>query len=282
MLLALLSAALLDRTLEAKSTNTRTGSHGSSSRSSKSKRERNDVSTSSTPSVPITILREFPHDDQAFTQGLCFHNGELYEGTGLYGKSDLRKVDLETGKVLQSVPIARKFFGEGICVLNNKIYQITWKEKTGFVYDMDFKKLGSFDIGTDGWGLTTDGTSLILSDGSDSIFYMNPEDYKVHRTVKVKERYHGKYRSVFRINEMEFIDGYIYANIWGTTHIAIINPDTGIVLKWLTADNLQPPNPSAVENGIAFEPNSRRLFITGKLWPKLYEIQYEPISAAAP
>ena len=218
------------------------------------------------------VVNTYPHDPKAFTQGLVYYNGSFYEGTGMYGESELRKVEIKTGKVLQRVAIPEKYFGEGIALFDGKIYQITWKNKEGFIYDLNtFGRIGNFSYATEGWGLTQDGKSLILSDGSERLYFLNPKTLKPERSITVTLE--GK--AINNLNELEYIGGKIYANVWQTTQIVIIDPKTGIVeglidLRGLAL--LMPPS-ADVLNGIAYDAQNKRLFVTGKYWPYLFEIE---------
>jgi glutaminyl-peptide cyclotransferase len=226
------------------------------------------------------IVKTYPHDPKAFTQGLEFHDGVLYEGTG--GKepddffSSLRKVDFATGKVLQKYDIPREYFGEGITILRDKIYQLTWREMTAFEYDLkDFKLLRELRYTGEGWGLTNDGTNLIMSDGTHVIRFLDPQDFKTVRTIVVNDE-RGK--PVMQLNELEFVKGEIWANIWQTGWIVRIDPATGKLLGRVDmnklSDEVQDKDPHAdVLNGIAYDPAGDRLFVTGKLWPSLFEIK---------
>jgi glutamine cyclotransferase len=223
------------------------------------------------------IVRAYPHDPHAFTQGLVFVDGTLYESTGLEGQSSLRMVDLETGRVLQSQPVDSKYFAEGLTAWGSTLVQLTWESHVAFVYDrFSFRMLRTFSYSGEGWGLTQDGKSLILSDGSDTLRFFDPATFREVRRLAVKD--HGK--PVHEINELEFIHGKIYANIWHSDRIARIDPASGKVLGWidlkglLSADQLS--SPEAVLNGIAYDSAHDRLFVTGKLWPKLFEIQVVP------
>ena len=220
-----------------------------------------------------TVVNTYPHDHAAFTQGLLYLNGFLYESTGQYGQSSLRKVELKTGKVLQQVPVSGEFFAEGLALLNGKLYQLTWQSKTGFIYDLDtFKQTGQFFYQTEGWGLTTDGKSLILSDGSDQIRFIDPATFTVQRTINVRENN----QPVANLNELEFIKGEIYANIWQTDRIVRIDPKTGQVLRDYDLSGLLPDQDRVnadVLNGIAYDPDGDHLYVTGKYWPKLFEIK---------
>lgn len=242
----------------------------------------------SKPSGPVAmydyeIVKTYPHDPKAFTQGLEFHDGILYEGTG--GKdgddffSSLRKVDFSTGKVLQKYDIPREYFGEGITILGDKIYQLTWRQMTAFEYDLkDFKLLRELRYSGEGWGLTNDGTNLIMSDGTHVIRFVNPQDFKTVRTVVVNDE---KGKPVMQLNELEFVKGEIWANIWQTGWIVRIDPATGKLLGRIDlntlADDEQKKNEHAdVLNGIAYDAGADRLFVTGKFWPRLFEIKVNP------
>lgn len=229
------------------------------------------------PSVPtytFHIVRTYVHDREAFTQGLVFDGGILYEGTGLYGKSSLRKVDLETGKVMEKYELPAQYFGEGIAIYQDTIIQLTWKEKTGLVYDKNsFKLLRRFSYPTEGWGLTYDGKHLIMSDGSSILYFLDPRTFSIIGNIKVYENS----APVIRLNELEYVNGKIYANIWQTNNIAIIDPGSGQVSGWIDLSGLIKPQelsaPTDVLNGIAYDTDNDRLFVTGKLWPWLFEIK---------
>jgi glutamine cyclotransferase len=229
-----------------------------------------------TPARDYTVVNTYPHDRAAFTEGLFYLNGFLYESTGQYGQSSLRKVELKTGKVLQKRDIPGEFFGEGMAQLGGKLYQLTWRNQTGFVYDLNtFEPERQFFYPYEGWGLTTDGRSLILSDGSDKIRFIEPLTFSVQRTINVKEN--G--RPLPDLNELEYIKGEIYANIWKTDRIVRIDPTTGQVLGDYDLSGLLPEQYRAntdVLNGIAYDPDGDHLYVTGKLWPKLFEIKLKP------
>lgn len=231
------------------------------------------TSTASVPQYSYKIVKVFPHDPEAYTQGLVYKDGFLYEGTGLNGRSSLRKVRLESGEVLQRVDLPPEFFGEGIGFLGGKIFQLTWKAGTGFIYDArDFHLLRKFSYPGEGWGLTTDGHLLYMSDGTPEIRVLNPETLKEVRRIKV----HDGASPVQELNELEFINGEIFANIWQTDRIARISPRTGKVVGWIDLSGLLSPmyrrTPDAVLNGIAYDAQGKRLFVTGKLWPNVFEI----------
>ncbi len=223
------------------------------------------------------ILRTFPHDPNAFTQGLAYRDGFLYEGTGLNGRSSLRKVRLETGEVVQKLDISPEFFGEGIALLKDKIVQLTWQSHTGFVYDLnDFHLLRRFSYPGEGWGLAADGHEIFMSDGTPEIRVLNYE------TLAEKKRFtvHDGAEQIKELNELECVEGELFANVWQTNRIARISPQTGEVLGWIDLSGLLSPVyrlPSgAVLNGIAYDADRKRLFVTGKLWPNVFEIKLVP------
>ncbi|MBI5099363.1 MAG: glutaminyl-peptide cyclotransferase [Nitrospirae bacterium] len=233
--------------------------------------------SSSTPVFTYTIINTYPHDFHAFTQGLVFNDGLMYEGTGLKGQSTLRSIKLETGKILKVRKLSEEFFGEGITVYGNKIIQLTWQSHIGFIYDKDsFKLLKTFQYSTEGWGITHDGKQLIMSDGSANLYFLNPETLKETRRIEVRDQNN----LVIRLNELEYINGEIFANVWMTSRIAKIDPQTGRVTGWINLDGLSPFNGrderTRVLNGIAYDAKNDRLFVTGKLWPKLFEIKLVP------
>lgn len=226
------------------------------------------------PTYRYRIAHTYPHDPKAFTQGLIYLNGYLYERTGLEGQSTLRKVDLQTGKILQRYDLASDIFGEGLTNWKNTLVQLTWKKQTGFVYDRaTFHLLRTFRYTGEGWGLTQDGTNIIMSDGSSSLRFWDPQSFKEVKRIVVTD---GGVE-VHDLNELEYIHGQIYANVWQTDLIAIISPQTGHVTGWIDLTGLRPASTKAhsdaVLNGIAFDAAHNRLFVTGKLWPKLFEIQ---------
>ncbi|MEP6571010.1 MAG: glutaminyl-peptide cyclotransferase [Acidobacteriota bacterium] len=229
------------------------------------------------PTYGYEIVHVYPHDPNAFTQGLVFHNGDFLESTGEVGRSSLRRVEIGNSTVLQKVDVPEPYFAEGITLLKGKIYQLTWQHQLGFVYDgLSFEKTGEFNYSGEGWGLATDGESLILSDGTNHIRFLDPENFKVTRAIAVLD---GR-TAVEEINELEYVKGEIYANIWHADRIARIDPKTGKVIGWINLAGLLKPgevqDEEAVLNGIAYDEASGRLFITGKLWPKLFEIRLMP------
>jgi glutamine cyclotransferase len=240
------------------------------------------VSMNSRPSNSPTrytysVVNVYPHDENAFTEGLVFENGVLYESTGLYGNSTLRRVKLETGEILQVYPLPNQFFGEGITIFNNTIIQLTWQSHMGFVYDEhSFGLLREFSYPTEGWGITHDSSRLIMSDGTANLYFLDPETFQKVGQVEVRD----DNVPVTKLNELEFIKGDIYANIWGEEKIAIINPLTGQVKCWIDLTGLRDPNKqdaNSVANGIAYDPKGDRIFVTGKMWPKLFEIKLTPL-----
>ncbi|RYD55807.1 MAG: glutaminyl-peptide cyclotransferase [Sphingobacteriales bacterium] len=237
-----------------------------------------------TPAIPYQIVNEFPHDKAAFTEGLQYVDGSLYESTGEYGSSDIRKTELKTGKVLQSQKLDDKYFGEGLTVLNGKIYQLTYKEKTGFVYNQaTLKQLQTFTFDTgEGWGMTNDGANIIYSDGTSKLYFLDPATLKEVKRIDVND----SYGSVTYINELEYIKGYIYANQWQTDFIYKIDPASGKVVGKADLRNLRErtgipalgaggEDGPEVMNGIAYDAAGNRIFITGKYWPKLFEIKLD-------
>jgi glutamine cyclotransferase len=223
-----------------------------------------------------TPVAEYPHDAGAFTQGLQFVNGELIEGTGLNGQSSLRRVTLETGAVQQRLDLPPEYFGEGVTVFDGRIFQITWQNRIGFVYDAaTFTQAQTFTYTTEGWGLTHDGQRLILSDGTPTLYTLDPQTLQQSPLITVTDAT----GPITLLNELEYINGYVYANVWRTDRIAKILPETGEVVAWLELSGLRPAeasSPEAVLNGIAYDAENDRLFVTGKLWPKLFEIKLRP------
>lgn len=225
----------------------------------------------------IKVIKEYPHDTGAYTQGLFFHDGEFYESTGLNGKSSFRKVELKTGKVLRKLDFNKKYFGEGSVILGDRMYMLTWTNRVAFVYDAaTLEYIKTYSYPKEGWGLTTDGKSLVASDGSSRIYFLSP-DFKLERSISVK--LDGK--PVRYLNELEWIDGKIWANVYTTDLILIIDPVSGAVegridCSGLLPEKLRTPD-TDVLNGIARDPADGRIYITGKNWPKLYEIELVPV-----
>jgi glutaminyl-peptide cyclotransferase len=227
------------------------------------------------PVFSATVLNIYPHDSQAFTQGLEFHARYLYESTGIAGQSSLRRVALESGKALKKIDLSPEYFGEGLTVFRGKIYQLTWLSKKGFVYDpQTFKMIGSFHYETEGWGLTHDNKFLIMSDGTNRLQFIEPTTFQVVKTIDV---YSGK-EAVANLNELEYIDGQIYANVWHSQTIARIDPASGNVRSWIDLAALAAREQHGSEdvlNGIAYDQERRRLFVTGKHWAHLIEIKID-------
>jgi glutaminyl-peptide cyclotransferase len=226
------------------------------------------------PTHDYEVVRVYPHNTDAFTQGLEYRDGKLFESTGGEGESSLRLVALENGKVLDKVDVPMPYFAEGLTLLKGKIYQLTWQNQVGFIYDANtLSKIGQFNYQGEGWGLTNDGQSLILSDGTNQIRFLDSGTFKVTKTIAVRE---GN-RPIDNLNELEYLNGEIYSNIWHQDVIAIINPQTGGVNGWIDLKGLlqqgEVSDPEAVLNGIAYDAASQRVFVTGKLWPKLFEIR---------
>ncbi|HKP71485.1 MAG TPA: glutaminyl-peptide cyclotransferase [Pyrinomonadaceae bacterium] len=227
------------------------------------------------PVYSYKIKHAWPHDTQAFTQGLIFLDGVLWESTGQYGSSSLRKVELKTGKVIKMIPVPRDYFAEGMTVFQGKVFQLTWQSHKGFIYDpATFQKQGEFAYPTEGWGLTHDGESLIMSDGSNLIRFLDPTTFQTTRVLSVIDE-GGE--PVSHLNELEYVKGEIYANIWQTDRIVRVDPKSGKILGWIDLTGLlsdaERTDESDVLNGIAYDAKDHRLFVTGKLWPKLYEIE---------
>jgi glutamine cyclotransferase len=223
-----------------------------------------------------TVVNAYPHDAEAFTEGLVFTKGFLYESTGLYGNSTLRRVELATGRILQLHALDARFFGEGLTISGNRLIQLTWQSQTGFEYDKDtFELLREFSYPTEGWGITYDGTRLIMSDGTASLYFLDPENFQKIGQVQVHDA-----GSVTNLNELEYIRGEVYANIWKEDKIAIINPQTGLVRAWVNLSGIynSDQDPDKVLNGIAYDSEEDRLFVTGKMWPTLFEIKLVPSS----
>ncbi|WP_299109415.1 glutaminyl-peptide cyclotransferase [uncultured Tenacibaculum sp.] len=249
----------------------------------KSKKVNNTIEVLATnpPKVySYKIINTYPHDKKAYTQGLEYKDGVLYETTGKRGRSTLRKVDIKTGEVLQKIDLNKKYFGEGMTIFNNKIFWLTWQARKGFIYDLEsFKELGSFDYNNsnEGWGLTHNNTELIKSDGTNKIWFLNPKNQTEKRSIQV---YTNKY-PIDNLNEIELIDGKIYANKWQQNSIVIINPNTGEVdgvadlngLRDIVSKDQTLEPQDDVLNGIAYDAENKRLFVTGKHWGKLFEIE---------
>ncbi len=225
----------------------------------------------------FNVVATYPHDDAAFTQGLVYHDGLLYEGTGLYGRSSLRIAELSTGDIIEQVGLPDDYFGEGMTIIGDLVYLVTWRENIGFVYSVDdLTEIRSFSYSGEGWGLTHDGNHLILSNGSSTLSFLDPETFQVVRTVDVT--YDDEH--VSNLNELEYADGVVYANIWHLDQIVMIEPANGAVIGWIDLDGIQDHLDSTegidVLNGIAYNYNTGRLLVTGKLWPNVFEIELVP------
>ena len=238
--------------------------------------------TTASHTIPVftyKVVDAYPHDPAAFTEGLVLDNETLYEGTGLYGQSTLRRVDLTTGQVQQSLALAPEYFGEGVTTWQNQIIELTWKAHVGFVYDKtSFKLLKQFNYPTEGWGLTHDDKYLIVSDGTAILHFLNPDTFQEVKQLEVRDD-HGP---VLNLNELEYVCGEIFANVWQTDRIARISPESGQVIGWIDLTGLLGPQdraqPVDVLNGIAYDAAHDRLVVTGKLWPKLFQITLVPPS----
>ena len=232
-------------------------------------------STSNGPTIyTYKIVKTYPHNTTAFTEGLVFDNGVLYESTGQYGLSSLRKVNLENGAVQKEFVLPNQYFAEGLTIVDSSLVQLTWQENIGFIYDKEmFSLLGNFSYDTEGWGLTYNGSELIMSDGSSNLYFLNPITFQKVGELSV----HDGNSSVTNINELEYVNGDVFANIWLQQKIAIINPQTGTVKGWIDLTGIfQSSNIDDVLNGIAYDSATGRLFVTGKDWPNLYQITIAP------
>ena len=235
------------------------------------------AATGAAPTQSYRVVHTYPHDSSAFTQGLVMVDGMLYEGTGLHGRSSVRAVDLATGRVIQSVAVPAKYFGEGLTDWGSNLVELTWMAHRGFVYDrFSLRVVRTFTFAGEGWGLTHDRQHLIMSDGTAVLRFLDPVTFRVVRKLAVTD---GG-RPVKELNELEYIHGEIYANVWQTDQIARISPATGKVIAWIDLGGLLAADEridgNAVLNGIAYDQKNDRLFITGKLWPKLFEIKLVP------
>lgn len=224
------------------------------------------------PVWKVKVVKTYPHDTSAFTQGLLYHDGFLYESTGREGHSQLRKLDLESGKVLQRRKLADEFFAEGLALFKDRFYQLTWTSGTAFVYDLDFEPQNQLLYTTQGWGLTPLGDYLVLSDGSSNLSFYEPEKFFRIKTVPVA----CQGQAVAALNELETVEGEIWANVWMESFIARIDPESGQVVGWIDCRGLlseREANRADVLNGIAYDPATRRIWLTGKLWPHLFEVE---------
>lgn len=236
----------------------------------------NDIKYPSPDNISYSIINVYPHDTSSFTQGLFVYNGNMYEGTGEYGNSKLIKVDLNTGKAEKSILLDAKYFGEGICILNDTIYQLTWQEKTVLVYNANnFRKIKEIPLNTEGWGITTDGKNLIVSDGSSNLYFYEPGSFKLLRKQGITESGSPS----FNLNELEYINGFIYANQWQYNYILKIDPSNGQVVGKAdltdVVNRVKAKDPKIdYLNGIAYNPENKKIYVTGKKWPELYEIEF--------
>jgi glutamine cyclotransferase len=231
------------------------------------------------PVYTYKVIDVYPHDIGAFTEGLVYYNGYLYESTGLYGNSSLRRVDIDSGKVLQIYNMSSQYFGEGITIMDDRIIQLTYQNHTGFVYDLEsFKLLQNFSYPDEGWGLTDNGSQLIMSDGTANLFFLNPQTFQRTGEITV----HDGATQISNLNELEYINGSVFANVWLTNRIAVINPGSGQVTAWIDLTGIENLTgchcdlANDVLNGIAYDAQNHRLFVTGKMWPSLFEIQVVP------
>lgn len=227
-----------------------------------------------TPTYSFEVVQSYPHDPKAFTQGLVWHEDRLFESTGQVGQSNIREVELNSGRVIRQQDLEAPHFGEGIVLFGDKLYEITWTSGKAFVYDWKtFRRTGEFTYEGEGWGLTTDGSAIIMSNGTSSVVWRDPVTFAVQKTITVSD--HGT--PVSQLNELEWVKGEIWANIWQSEQIARIDPATGNVTGWIDLAGILPSidrtGSEDVMNGIAYDAVRDRLFVTGKLWPKLYEIK---------
>ncbi len=223
-----------------------------------------------------TVVNTFSHDVDAFCQGFVFHNGSFFESTGRYGSSDIRKVEMDTGNILMQYNLSDEYFGEGMTIFEDRIIQLTWKSRIGFVYDLEtFEREDEFYYASEGWGLTHDGERLIMSDGSSTLTFLDPDSFEVLGNIQVK----AGGEKITQLNELEYVDGKILANIWKSDRIAVISPENGNVTGWIDLADLpvgKGATPADVLNGIAYDGTNDRLFVTGKLWPQVFEIVLDP------
>lgn len=257
------------RVKSAQTVNSRPATSSSSGQQDEAAPETSDI-----PVYTYEVVNTWPHDPKAFTQGLAFHDGNLYESTGHHGTSTLRRVELKSGKVKKKYNVPPEYFAEGIAIFQDKIYQLTWQSHKCFIYDLDsFKLEGEFHHGGEGWGLTHDGKLLIMSDGTSQLRFLDPNTFLPVRTLSVLD---GA-QPLLDINELEYIKGEIYANIWHSERVVRIDPASGKIVGWIDLSGLRPPDvendTDNVLNGIAYDEKEDRLFVTGKRWPKLFEIR---------
>jgi len=233
------------------------------------------LKTGRTPVYHYRVIRSYPHDRRAFTQGLVYEGGFFYEGTGLHGRSSLRKVEPTSGRILKEVRLEPSLFGEGVTIIGDRIVQLTWLSRVGFVYEKtSFRILQRFTYTREGWGITHDGKRLIMSDGTSVLRFLSPKNFREISTLGV----HDEKGPVTGLNELEYLQGAIYANVWPTDRIAVIDPRTGRIKAWIDLQGLLGEKDSRgvdVLNGIAYDARNDRLFVTGKLWPRVFEIRSE-------
>ncbi|MDP4262348.1 MAG: glutaminyl-peptide cyclotransferase [Bacteroidota bacterium] len=228
------------------------------------------------PAFGYSVVNTFPHDTSSYTEGLLIYKDNMYESTGEFGKSKLIQVDAKTGKAIRKIDLDSKYFGEGISIIRDTVYQLTYQTKVVFVYTLkDFKKIKEFTINTEGWGMTTDGKELIASDGSSYLYYYDPSTFHLLRKQEITEAGSLSYN----LNELEYIDGYIYANQWQQPYIFKIDPASGQIVAKADfseiTNRIKAKYPTAdVMNGIAYDPSTKKIYITGKYWPDLYEVQF--------
>lgn len=235
------------------------------------------------PRYVVEPVRRIAHTPDAFTQGLAFHGPRLFESTGLHGQSSVRELDPNSGRVMRRRDVSEEHFAEGLTIFDGRVFQITWRSQRAFVYELDtFRPLAEHTYVGEGWGLTHDGRQLILSDGTARLRFFDPATFSEQRWVRVRD---GE-RSIDQLNELEFIDGEVWANIWHEDRIARIDPATGRVVAWVDATalhaSLNLPDPEAVLNGIAYEADTRRIFLTGKNWPAMFEVRLRRVEDGAP
>jgi glutaminyl-peptide cyclotransferase len=237
-------------------------------------RPADELAPSAIPVYSYEVVQSFPHDPGAFTQGLQYHEGYLYETTGLHGRSTLRQVEVETGRVLRRLNLPERYFGEGLAVVGGRIYVLTWKSERGFIFDLEtFQRLAEFDYEGEGWGLAYDGIHLIMSDGTSRLRFMDPDGFRPVRTLDVT----ADGQPLENLNELAWVQGEIWANIWKSERLARIDPSTGAVRAWIDLSGILDPRYVTrsvdVLNGIAYDEEGDRIFVTGKLWPRLFEIR---------
>lgn len=235
------------------------------------------------PLYHCDVVRSYPHDPEAYTQGLLIRDGILYESTGLKKRSTLRQVELESGRIIHSVALPGHLFAEGLTLLDGKIYQLTWKAGTGRIYDQDTLELtGEFRYETEGWGLTNDGSNLIMSDGTSQLYFLDPDTFRPIRKITVQ----AKQEPISSLNELEYIEGEIFANIFMSDYIVRINPTSGRVIGWIDARHLRHDREigprAGTLNGIAYDSETKRIFLTGKRWTKLFEVQFVRATSLRP